>query len=95
MSAKLALEHMIATAVGNQPSFATTNQIMTGRTLVVKAVLKVANLAISIARGSAFYRQLGLEKLFCDVQGIRYHPLREEVQRNLSGQLALRCDVSS
>ncbi len=93
--AKLALQHMISTAVVSQPSFETTNQIMTGRTLVAKAVLNVADLAMEIAGGSAFYRKLGLEKLFRDVQGVRYHPLREEAQRMLSGQLALGWDMSA
>ncbi|MCY6491601.1 acyl-CoA dehydrogenase family protein [Leptolyngbya sp. GGD] len=95
MAAKLALQHMISTAVVSQPSFETTNQIMTGRTLVAKAVLNVADLAMEAAGGSAFYRKLGLEKLFRDVQGARYHPLREETQRKLSGQLALGWDTSS
>jgi alkylation response protein AidB-like acyl-CoA dehydrogenase len=95
MSAKLALQHMISTAVVSQPNFETTNQIMTGRTLVAKAVLNVADLAMEIAGGSAFYRKLGLEKLFRDVQGVRYHPLREEAQRKLSGQLAFGWDTSS
>jgi alkylation response protein AidB-like acyl-CoA dehydrogenase len=95
MAARLALQHMISTAVVSQPGFATTNQIMTGRTLVAKAVLNVADLAMEIAGGSAFYRKVGLEKLFRDVQGVRYHPLREEAQRKLSGQLALEWNVSS
>uniref|UniRef100_B8HLR6 Dibenzothiophene monooxygenase n=1 Tax=Cyanothece sp. (strain PCC 7425 / ATCC 29141) TaxID=395961 RepID=B8HLR6_CYAP4 len=95
MAAKLALQQMIATAVTSQPGFETTNQIMTGRTLVAKAVLNVADLAMEIAGGSAFYRKLGLEKLFRDLQGVRYHPLREEAQRKLAGQLALGYDTSS
>jgi alkylation response protein AidB-like acyl-CoA dehydrogenase len=95
MAAKLALQHMISTAAVGQPGFETTNQIMTGRTLVAKAVLNVADLAMEIAGGSAFYRKLGLEKLFRDVQGARYHPLREEAQRKLSGQIALEWDLSS
>lgn len=94
-SAKWALQHMISTAEMSQPSFEVTNQVMTGRTLVAKAVLNVADLAMEIAGGSAFYRKLGLEKLFRDVQGVRYHPLREEAQRKLSGQLALGWDMSS
>lgn len=95
MAANLALGHMIATAAVSQPGFDTTNQIMKGRTLVAKAALNVLDLAMEIAGGSAFYRKLGLEKLFRDVQGVRYHPLREESQRKLSGQLALGWDLSS
>lgn len=94
-AAKLALQHMISTAIVSQPGFETTNQIMMGRTLVAKAILNVADLAMEIAGGSAFYRKLGLERLFRDLQGVRYHPLREEAQRKLSGQLALGWDLSS
>jgi alkylation response protein AidB-like acyl-CoA dehydrogenase len=94
MAARLALQHMISTAVVSQPGFEITNQIMTGRTLVAKAVLNVAALAMEITGGSAFYRKVGLEKLFRDVQGVRYHPLREEAQRKLSGQLALGWDLT-
>lgn len=95
MAAKLALQHMIATAEVSQPSFEITNQVMTGRTLVAKAVLNVVDLAMETAGGGAFYRKLGLEKLFRDAQGVRYHPLREELQRKLSGQLALGWDMTS
>ncbi|MBW4620770.1 MAG: acyl-CoA dehydrogenase family protein [Cyanosarcina radialis HA8281-LM2] len=94
MAAKLALQHMISTAEVSQPGFETTNETMTGRTLVAEAVLSVADLAMEIAGGSAFYRHLGLEKLFRDLQGVRYHPLRQEAQRQLSGQLALGWDMS-
>jgi alkylation response protein AidB-like acyl-CoA dehydrogenase len=94
MAAKLALQHMISTAETSQPGFEITNQVMTGRALVAKAVLNVADQAMEIAGGCAFYRKLGLEKLFRDVQGARYHPLREEAQRKLSGQLALGWDTS-
>jgi alkylation response protein AidB-like acyl-CoA dehydrogenase len=94
-AAKLALQHMISIAIVSQPGFETTNQIMTGRTLVAKAVLNVVDLAMEITGGSAFYRTVGLEKLFRDVQGVRYHPLRQEAQRKLSGQLALGWDAAS
>jgi alkylation response protein AidB-like acyl-CoA dehydrogenase len=86
---------MISTATTSQPELETTNQMMIGRALVAKATLNVVDLAMEIAGGSAFYRKLGLEKLFRDVQGVRYHPLREEAQRKLAGQLALGWDLSS
>ena len=44
---------------------------------------------MEIAGGRAFQRSFGLEKLFRDAQGVRYHPLREATQRQLTGQLAL------
>lgn len=93
-AATWALGQMVSTGTSGQPGFDTTNQIMTGRTLVAKAALNVADMAMEIAGGSAFYRKLGLEKLFRDVQGVRYHPLREEAQRKLSGRMALGWDLS-
>ena len=88
-TAKLALQQMIALSESNQPNLITTNQVMMGRTIVAKSVLNMMDLAMEIAGGRAFQRSLGLEKLFRDAQGVRYHPLREEVQRQLAGKLAL------
>jgi alkylation response protein AidB-like acyl-CoA dehydrogenase len=49
-------------------------------------------MAMEISGGRSFHRPFGLEKLFRDAQGVRYHPIREEAQRKLSGQLAMGCD---
>lgn len=92
-AAHLALNHMIAVADSSQPGFETTNQIMTGRALVARAVLNVVELAMEATGGSAFYRSKGIEQLFRDIQGARYHPLRDGEQRRLSGQLALNWTV--
>ncbi len=91
-AARIALQHMVATSVGSQPGFDTTNQIMTGRALVAKSVLNGVDRAMEVAGGRSFHRPFGLEKLFRDAQGVRFHPIREEAQRKLSGQLALGCD---
>ncbi|UBF25089.1 acyl-CoA/acyl-ACP dehydrogenase [Kovacikia minuta CCNUW1] len=92
-AAKLALQHMLTTAATNQPGFNTTNQVMIGRTLAAQSVLKVADLAMEIAGGKAFYRSFELERLFRDAQAARYHPLQEGPQRRLTGQLALGCEI--
>ena len=42
---------------------------------------------------AAFYRSVGLERLFRDVQGARYHPLQEKVQLRYAGRLALGLDI--
>jgi indole-3-acetate monooxygenase len=39
--------------------------------------------------GSGFYRGAGLERLFRDVQGVRYHRPQERMQFRYSGELAL------
>ncbi|MBD1997231.1 acyl-CoA dehydrogenase family protein [Leptolyngbya sp. FACHB-541] len=92
-AAHLALKHMIAVAASNQPGLETTNQIMTGRALVARAVLNVVEMAMEATGGTAFYRSKGIEQLFRDAQGVRYHPLRDGDQRRLSGQLALNWTV--
>ncbi|NBD17631.1 MAG: acyl-CoA dehydrogenase [Cyanobacteria bacterium] len=89
MAARLAIEHIISTAASSEPNFDTTNQIISGCTLVTRAILNVIDLSMEIAGGRAFHRPFGLEKLFRDAQGVRYHPMREPAQRKLTGQLAL------
>ncbi|EKU97668.1 acyl-CoA dehydrogenase [Leptolyngbya sp. PCC 7375] len=93
-AARIALQHIVSTAVASQPGFDVTNQVLTGRTLIAKAVLNVVDMAMEVAGGRAFHRPFGLEKLFRDAQGVRYHPMREKDQRKLSGQLAMGCDRS-
>lgn len=88
-AAKLALLHMVTVATTRQPGFDSTNQVMMGRTLAARAVLNAVDLAMEVTGGAAFYRSLGLEQLFRDAQAARYHPLREDEQRRLAGQLAL------
>lgn len=94
-AARLALREMYDAATTNQPGFATTSRVMTGRTLVARAVLAVVDLAMEAAGGSAFYRDLGLERLFRDAQAARYHPLQEGAQRDMAGRLALGLDVEA
>jgi acyl-CoA dehydrogenase len=45
------------------------------------------------AGGAAFYRSLGLERAFRDVQGARFHPLQENPQARYAGRLALGLDI--
>jgi alkylation response protein AidB-like acyl-CoA dehydrogenase len=42
------------------------------------------------AIGQGFYRSFGLERLFRDVQGARYHPLPEKEQQQFCGEYWLR-----
>lgn len=69
-----------------------TNDVMLGRALVGQAALRTAELAMEAAGGSAFFRSAGLERLFRDVQGARYHALRGAAQRRYAGRLALGLD---
>jgi alkylation response protein AidB-like acyl-CoA dehydrogenase len=72
----------------------TTGQVLIGRTLVAHAVLKTVEQSMEVAGGAGFYRSLGLERLFRDVQGARYHQVREPAQALYAGRLALGLDVN-
>jgi acyl-CoA dehydrogenase len=50
--------------------------------------------AKEVAGGAAFYRALGLERLFRDVQAARFHPLQEKPQAVFTGRFALGLDVN-
>jgi len=92
---RLALQEMITAAATNEPGFGTTNRVMIGRALVAHGVLKTVDLAMEVAGGGAFYRSVGLERLFRDVQACRYHPLQEGAQRAFTGKLAFGQDVDA
>jgi hypothetical protein len=38
--------------------------------------IRTVEAAMELVSGAGFYRDLGLERLFRDIQGARYHPLR-------------------
>jgi alkylation response protein AidB-like acyl-CoA dehydrogenase len=92
--ARLALRSMIDAAGGDRVSPEVTNQVMVGRTLAGQAAIRTAEIALEVAGGAAFFRSVGLERLFRDVQGARYHALREAAQRRYAGRLALGLDVN-
>ncbi|PYM16323.1 MAG: acyl-CoA dehydrogenase [Candidatus Rokuibacteriota bacterium] len=91
--ARLAWRSMIDAANCGRIGPEVTNEVMIGRALVGEAVLRTAELAMEAAGGAAFFRSAGLERLFRDVQGARYHPLRGAAQRRYAGRLALGLDV--
>jgi alkylation response protein AidB-like acyl-CoA dehydrogenase len=66
-----------------------TNAVPRARTLVGRAVTRVAEKAMEAAGGSSFYRAAGLERLFRDIQGVRFHRPQERSQLAFSGRLAL------
>jgi acyl-CoA dehydrogenase len=59
------------------------------RALIARSALKTVDLAMELAGGVSYFRKFGLEKLFRDVQGARFHPLRDAVQQRLAGRMAL------
>jgi acyl-CoA dehydrogenase len=92
-TADMALEAMIATAATAQPGPETTKRVTIARTLCGRAAIGTVDKAMEVTGGGAFYRSIGLERLFRDVQGARYHPLQDKAQLRYAGRLALGLDI--
>ena len=90
---RMALASMIQAATG-RPGPETTNTVLIGRTLVGRSAIRTVEKAMEVTGGAAFFRSLGLERMFRDVQAARYHPLQEKPQLRYTGRLALGLDVN-
>jgi alkylation response protein AidB-like acyl-CoA dehydrogenase len=93
-SASLAHADWIACSAAGKPGRETTSRVMTDRTLTARGVLGTVEAAMNVAGGAAFYRRHGLEQLFRDAQGARFHPLQEGPQRNFTARLALGLEAA-
>jgi len=91
--ATLALIDMIENAATGAPGPETTSRAMIGRTLVGEAAIKTVERAMEVAGGASFYRDVGLERAFRDVQGARFHPMQEKPQQRFTGRVALGWDI--
>jgi acyl-CoA dehydrogenase len=92
--ARMALREMIEAAASGRPGVETTNDVMIGRAVAGRAAIRTVEAAMELASGAGFYRNLGLERLFRDVQGARYHALRGSAQLTYAGRVALGLDVN-
>jgi acyl-CoA dehydrogenase len=92
-AAEGALERMIRLAGTAQPGPESTSRAMIGRTHVAGAAIRTVELAMEVAGGAAFHRDLGIERAFRDVQGARFHPLQQKPQLRYTGRLALGLDI--
>ena len=92
-SARMAHRDMVEAVETDTPGMETTNRIWIGRTLVGRAAIRVVEKAMEVAGGSSFYRVAGIERLFRDVQGARFHRPQERAQLRFSGRLALGFDA--
>jgi acyl-CoA dehydrogenase len=90
---RVAHESMVAFAAAAEPGEATTSEIFAYRSLIARSALKTVELALEVAGGASYFREQGLERLFRDIQGARFHPLRPVDQRKLAGRVALGLPV--
>jgi alkylation response protein AidB-like acyl-CoA dehydrogenase len=92
--ARMAHRDMVEIAAGcNDPQPEITNRVIVARTLVGRSAIRVVEKAMEVTGGGSFYRAAGLERLFRDVQGARFHRPQERMQLQLSGRLALGLDL--
>ncbi|MGH7416651.1 MAG: acyl-CoA dehydrogenase family protein [Candidatus Rokuibacteriota bacterium] len=93
-TARMALRQMIDAAACGRPGIETTNEVLIGRAVAGRAAIRTVDVAMEVASGAGVYRDLGLERLFRDVQGARYHPVRGSAQLSYAGRVALGLDVN-
>ena len=87
-SAQLALSRMIDIAMTAKPGVETTVEIMCCRAILGRGVRVTVDKAMDLAGGGSFLRRNSLERLFRDVQGVRYHPLQEKPQNVIAGRFS-------
>lgn len=89
MQAEIALDRMIRIAEAEAPGPERTSRAAIAHTLTAEAAIATVERAMELVGGASFYRDLGLERAFRDVQGARFHPLQELPQLELTGRFAL------
>ncbi|MDR6754932.1 alkylation response protein AidB-like acyl-CoA dehydrogenase [Mycoplana sp. BE70] len=94
-AAQMAHRWMVETVERNTPSADSVNEMMIGRSLVAKNAIAAVELAMELAGGAGFYRSLGLERRFRDIQGARFHPLQPGPQAQYAGAMALGHSVAN
>ena len=92
-TAEMALDRMIRDAESGNPGPQATNRAVIGRAIAGQAAIRTVERAMEVAGGASFYRDLGLERAYRDVQGARFHPLQERPQLRYTGRLALGLDI--
>ena len=58
----------------------------------MKGAIQTVEKAFGVVGGSAYFRDLGLERCFRGVQAARLHPFQERKQYVFSGRVALGLD---
>ena len=85
-SAQLALARMVDIAMTSKPGVETTVETMCCRAILGRGARATVDKAMDLAGGGSFLRKSSLERLFRDVQGVRYHPLQDKTQNVLAGR---------
>jgi len=89
MATRIAHDSWVAFAETAQPGPEAASTTFAYRALVARGAIKTVELAMVAAGGGSYFKSMGLEKLFRDIQGARFHPLPDGPQRRLAGRIAL------
>ncbi len=73
-----------------QPVDRNSHDILTRKTNVANAAIRSVTKAMEVVGAQSYFQNLGMERLFRDVQGANYHPLNEKDQQIFSGEFILR-----
>jgi acyl-CoA dehydrogenase len=92
--ARFAHRDMLEAASSEEPGEQATHRVMTGRAILARAAIHSVDKAMEVAGGAAFYREVGLERRFRDVQAARFHPLQDKAQLRYAGRIALGLDIN-
>lgn len=89
--AQMAFREMIEIAndFDFMPRTEDADRMLIRKTIAANAVLATVNKAVEVVGGGALFRNMGLERLWRDVQGAPFHPLPEKKQLLFSGRVAL------
>lgn len=89
--AQMAFREMIEIAndLDFMPKTEDADRMLIRKTIAANAALATVNKAVEVVGGSALFRNMGLERLWRDVQGALFHPLPEKKQLLFSGRVAL------
>jgi acyl-CoA dehydrogenase len=93
VTAQLAHASMVQLAATEKPSPAATAAALCRRTILATAAVRTVEKALEVAGGVGFYRGAGLERLFRDIQAVRYHPLPEKPQTLYTGRVLLGLNI--
>jgi acyl-CoA dehydrogenase len=94
-SCQIALDAAIELAMKSKPGPETSNNTLMLRTLISRGAIRTVDLALDVFGGSAFYREAGIERLWRDVQGARYHPVPLRKQQTYTGRIALGLPIEA
>jgi alkylation response protein AidB-like acyl-CoA dehydrogenase len=90
LAAQIALKNMIELAATDyEPGVDNSSLAFRYKTIAARGAIRTVEKAMEVVGGSSFFRSLGLEQCFRDIQGVRFHPLHERRQYQFSGRVAL------